>query len=203
MNLINELGVSRETIERLEIYAELLRRWNPAINLVAKSTVGRLWERHFRDSAQLLHLVDHPITHWADLGSGGGFPGLVIAILAIERKSPSKVTLVESDLRKSIFLSTVIRETGANVTVLPARIENIAPLEADVLSARALGSLEKLLCFANRHLRPDGTALFPKGISWQKELIKAQTAWCFSHQVVKSNTEIGPVILRIQGVSRV
>ena len=138
------LNVSRETKARLEIYAELLRKWNPKINLVSKGTIDDLWSRHIIDSAQIYALACHPIEHWIDLGSGGGFPGLVIAIMAADRGSPGKTTLVESDARKCAFLRTVIRETGANATVMNERIEVLPSLEADILSARALGSLELL-----------------------------------------------------------
>jgi 16S rRNA (guanine527-N7)-methyltransferase len=195
--------VSRETLEKLEHYAALLKKWNPRINLVAKSTLDDLWTRHIVDSAQLNQMAPHPVRHWVDLGSGGGFPGLVIAIMALETGSPTNVTLVESDARKSAFLRTVIRETGAKASVITDRVEEIAPLFADVISARALADLPTLLGFVERHLAPSGVALFLKGQAWEKELSAAQEAWKFDHQVAKSITEEGPVILRISGVSRV
>ncbi|SLN33344.1 Ribosomal RNA small subunit methyltransferase G [Roseovarius gaetbuli] len=197
------LNVSRETMDRLETYAELLRKWNPKINLVSKSTIDDLWSRHIMDSAQIYSLAPHTVGHWADLGSGGGFPGLVIAIMAADQNSPQKTTLVESDARKCAFLRTVIRETEANAVVLNERIETLPSLAADILSARALGSLELLLSFADRHLAKTGTAIFPKGASWEKELADAQSKWKFDYQLVKSETESGPVIMKITGVSRV
>ncbi len=196
-------NVSRETNERLNIYADLLRKWNPSINLVSKSTIETLWQRHIVDSAQVFDLGPHPVAHWADLGSGGGFPGLVVAIMAMEQASPQKTTLVESDARKCTFLRTVIRETGANASVVNDRIENIPPLDADILSARALADLTTLLAFAERHLNAQGLAIFPKGVQWQKEVEEAQSKWRFDFQFAKSETETGPVILRITGVSRV
>lgn len=195
-------GVSRETLERLEIHAGLLRKWAPRINLVSRTTLDDLWTRHIEDSAQIYRLAPHPVGHWVDLGSGGGFPGLVVAVMGIANGSPARVTLVESDARKSAFLRTVIRETGAQCEVVTARIEDLQPLEADVISARALGSLDRLLGHAERHLRQGGVALFPKGASWQNELAEAQTRWKFDWQVDKSMTETGPVILTITGVSR-
>ena len=203
MTGVPALDVSRETLDRLEIYAELLRKWNPRINLVAKSTLDDLWSRHMIDSAQVFGLADHPVDHWVDLGSGGGFPGLVVAIMAMEHGSPKKVTLVESDVRKSAFLRTVIRETGAPANVLTSRIEVTEPLNADVLSARALADLPALLEFAERHLSPHGTAIFHKGASWKKELSAAQEKWKFDHRVATSTTEEGPVVLSIAGVTRV
>jgi len=203
MNEIAGLNVSRETMERLETYADLLARWNPKINLVSKTTLPDLWTRHIVDSAQLFTLAAHPVKHWVDMGSGGGFPGLVIAIIATEHDSPKKLTLIESDTRKSAFLRTVIRETGVSAVVLNDRIEKVKPLGADILSARALADLPKLLGFAERHMSADGTALLLKGASWKKELQNAQSQWKFDHEIVKSLTETGPVILRIKGVSRV
>jgi 16S rRNA (guanine527-N7)-methyltransferase len=195
--------VSRETLERLEHFADLLLKWNPRINLVSRSTLDDVWARHIHDSAQIYDLAPHPVGHWVDLGAGGGFPGLVIAILGIESGSPNKVTLVESDVRKCAFLRTVIRETGAPAEIINDRIENIPALEADVLSARALSDLPKLLAFTEWHLCAEGTALFPKGASWEKELQDAQSQWNFDYRVAKSKTEDGPAILAITGVSRV
>lgn len=197
------LNVSRETTERLEVYSELLRKWNRRINLVARSTLVDLWARHIVDSAQAFQLAPHPVDHWVDLGSGAGFPGLVVAIMAREAGSPARVTLVESDARKCAFLRTVIRDTGVTAIVLNKRIENVAPLAADVLSARALADLATLLGFAERHLAPSGTALFHKGASWKKELAEAQDKWKFDQRVAKSETEEGSVILSIAGVARV
>ncbi|MFK7939591.1 MAG: 16S rRNA (guanine(527)-N(7))-methyltransferase RsmG [Roseovarius sp.] len=198
-----DLDVSRETFDRLQIYVDLLGKWNAKINLVSKSTLKDVWTRHILDSAQLLKLApDHSKT-WADLGSGGGFPGLVIAIMAIETNSPKKVLLVESDQRKAAFLRTIIRETDAPAEVLTDRIEDIAPLNADVISARALADLSTLLEFAERHMAKTGTALFLKGVQWEKELLSAQSEWNFEYRVDNSLTENGPVILGITGVSRV
>ena len=195
--------VSRETLERLQIYAALLRKWNPRISLVSKASLSDLWKRHIIDSAQVFHLANATIRHWADLGSGGGFPGLVVAIMATETGSPAHVTLVESDTRKCAFLRTVIRETGAVATVINDRIEQITPLSADVVSARALADLATLLGYADRHLASEGTAIFLKGASWQKELPEAQSKWKFNYQVDRSEAEDGPVILSITGVASV
>lgn len=197
------LDVSRETFARLEAYAALLEKWNPKINLVSRESLGDLWVRHIQDSAQLYALAPNPCKIWADLGSGGGFPGLVIAIMALEHGTPAEVILVESDQRKATFLRTVIRELSLPARVICDRIERIPPLNADVLSARALADLTSLLGFAAQHLAPDGTALFPKGVQWEKELHAAQSQWNFTYHVDKSLTETGPVILTVKGVSRV
>lgn len=195
-------SVSRETIGRLELYAALLVKWTPRINLVAKSTLEDLWNRHIEDSAQLFPLAPHPVAHWADLGSGGGFPGLVVAILGAEHDSPHTTTLIESDARKSAFLRTVIRETGVNASVITDRIENVPPLAADVVSMRALADLSTLLSHIHRHMAPHGTALVPKGERWKKELAEAQTRWNFEYRLATSKTEPGSVVLSITGVTR-
>ncbi|WP_370281424.1 16S rRNA (guanine(527)-N(7))-methyltransferase RsmG [Pseudooceanicola sp.] len=202
MNASTVLGadVPRETIERLEVYAELLRRWNPKINLVSPSTLVDLWTRHITDSLQLSALAKAE-GHWVDLGSGGGFPGLVIAIANADRTA-STTTLVESDQRKATFLRTVIRETGVSADVIAQRIETVQPLSADVLTARALAPLDVLLSFAERHRAVDGTCLFPKGETWTQEVAAAEVNWRFRYEAVPSKTNAASVILKIGEFSR-
>ncbi|MDO6729810.1 16S rRNA (guanine(527)-N(7))-methyltransferase RsmG [Marinovum sp. 2_MG-2023] len=193
------LNVSRETFDRLEIFVALLRKWSPRINLVSKSTMAQVWERHIADSIQVVEAAGATGEKWVDLGSGGGLPGLVIAL-----SNPDlAVTMVESDLRKSTFLRTVLRETGCKAEVIAERIEAITPQNADVISARALAPLAKLLDFASLHLNPGGFALFPKGVTWKKELKEAESMFSFQHEIVKSRTQEGAVILRIGEISRV
>lgn len=195
--------VSRETLERLEAYDALLNKWNPAINLVSPATLSQLWTRHFLDSAQLFDLAEGREGLWADLGSGGGFPGLVVAILAKEKRPAQRFVLVESDRRKSTFLMTVARELGLSVEVRAQRIEEVNPLQADILSARALAPLDRLLGFAARHLASSGLAVFPKGASWRDELAEAQKNWSFSVQTYPSLTDPEAAILTFAEVSRV
>lgn len=197
------LDVSRETMNRLEVYADLLKKWNPKINLVSKGTISDLWTRHFIDSAQIYDQAPEDFETWVDLGSGGGFPGLVCAILAAEKAPMAKFTLIESDARKSVFLRTVARETGINALVVTDRIEKAQPVMADVLSARALADLTSLLSFSERHLQESGIALLPKGVNWQKEVEDARKTWFFDCDPIKSETESGAVILGIGGISRV
>ncbi len=197
------VDVSRETSERLDLYAELLQKWTPRINLVAPSTVSNLRTRHFDDSLQLFALVPDSIRHWADLGSGGGFPGLVIAILLAEKQPDAQITLVESDTRKCTFLRTVARDTGVAVTIRQARIEDLDPLNASHLSARALAPLPQLLAHASRHLAPSGTALFPKGRQWQAEHAAARDSWRFTCVPHTSRTDPESVILQIGDIKHV
>lgn len=197
------LTVSRETISQLEDYVALLEKWNPRINLVARSTLGQIWERHFVDSAQVFAYAPEDARHWVDLGSGGGFPGLVVAVLAKELRPELSVTLVESDTRKATFLRTVIRELKLPATVIDARIEAVEPLQADVLSARALADLTQLLGFADLHRKHRGIALFPKGATWKKEVQEAQQSWRFEYERFTSKTEAEAVILRIGEIEHV
>ena len=195
--------VSRETLARLERYAALLAKWNPAINLVSKATLPQLWTRHMADSAQLLDLADPAAARWADLGTGGGFPGLVVAILAAEKRPGLRVTCVESDRRKATFLQNVARETGVDVAVDCARIESLTPLNADVVSARALAPLDQLVGLAQRHLAPGGTALFLKGTGHASEVEAALAHWTFRLETIPSRTDPGSAILKIGSITRV
>lgn len=184
--------VSRETMERLEIYADLVRKWTSKINLISRSSADDLWQRHILDSLQVTRCLTQPTGHWVDLGSGGGFPGVVVAIVAASEWPELRVTLVESDQRKCAFLRTALRETGVGGKVIAGRIESVPPQEADVLSARALSDLSALLGFAERHLKPTGIALFPKGVTWEKELSDAWSDWRFRHESITSSTNPRP-----------
>ena len=198
---LGEYNVSRETSGRLRRFDDLLHKWNPTINLVSRASLKDSWTRHIVDSVQVFRCLD-PTGTWVDLGSGGGFPGLVVAILAADEKPGLRVTLVESDRRKAAFLRTVVRETGINCTVLAKRIEQVEPCNADILSARALANLTMLLSYADRHLSTSGTALFPKGATWKKEVEEAQKEWKFGSEAIMSKTDSSAVILKIKGVSR-
>lgn len=196
------LDVSRETEARLDAFVALVAKWNPAINLVARSTLPEIWNRHVLDSAQVFDLAPQGARHWADLGAGGGFPGIVVAILAAERAPQIKITLVESDQRKAAFLREAIRATGVKATVCADRIESLNPLMADVLSARALAPLSQLLAHAERHLAPGGVAIFPKGATHGAELAESLERWRFSVQKHPSRTDPDAVLLRIGDIAR-
>jgi 16S rRNA (guanine527-N7)-methyltransferase len=163
-------NVSRETITKLEIYEDLLKRWQKVKNLIAPSTLGQLWERHFADSAQLLKLAPDARI-WADLGSGAGFPGLVLAILMREHEG-RVVHLVESDHRKCAFLREAARETGALAVVHNERIESVADRlqDIEIVTARALTALPSLLQLSLPILEKGATGLFLKGQDVASEL---------------------------------
>lgn len=198
-----EAGVSRETGERFNTYAALLQKWNPSINLVSKSTLPNLWTRHFLDSAQVLDVADPNSGLWVDLGTGGGFPGLVVAILAAEKAPLLRIVCVESDLRKATFLRSVARETGLQTKVISERIEEVEPLGADYLSARALAPLPKLLPFAKRHLAPSGVALFLKGMGREAEIAESLETWSFRIDTYPSKTDPSAAILKLGDIERV
>jgi 16S rRNA (guanine527-N7)-methyltransferase len=208
--------VSRETIARLGVYERLLRQWQRTINLVAPGTLEALWHRHFADSAQLLALRPGART-WVDLGSGAGFPGLVVAILLADSAAtptpvPSppgggepigasgarpRVTLIESHARKCAFLRAVVRETGiaasVAVEILSIRIEQAATHASvdrpDVVSARALAPLDKLMALAAPLFAPHTVGLFLKGREVAAELEAARRAWSFEVDLVQSCTD--------------
>ncbi len=199
--VLAELTVSRETSARLDSFVELLTKWNAAINLVAKSTLCDAWSRHILDSAQILSFAPEDARRWADLGSGGGLPGLVIAILAAEKRPDLKVTLVESDQRKAAFLREAVRQLELNTTTCAERIENLPPLGAQVVSARALAPLKTLLGYARRHLAQGGVAIFPKGAGHEAELAESLERWRFSVQKHPSRTDPNAVLLCIGDIA--
>ena len=202
MTSIDGLNVSRETSELLKAYVALVKKWTARINLISKASIPDIWPRHISDSAQLYALA--PKTgHWVDLGSGGGFPGIVVAVLSKGDGSDHTFTLVESDQRKCAFLRTATRELGLSISVLAERVESIPSLQANVLTARALADLPTLLSYAERHLVPDGTAIFPKGETWEKEQTAAQALWSYRCEVVTSTTNANAAVLKIQEIARV
>ena len=187
---------------RLEEYAALLAKWNPVINLVSKSTLPDVWQRHMRDSAQLWPLCPKGARLWVDMGSGGGFPGIVIAILAAELAPEMRVILIESDQRKATFLRTVAQTLGLELRVESQRAEDVPPLGADVVSARALTALSGLLPLAQRHLAENGVAIFPKGQSAAQELTDALELWQFAVTKTPSETDHQAVVLQIRDIAR-
>ncbi len=200
---VSQNTVSRETLDGLQQYADLLKTWTPRINLISKGSIEHIWNRHILDSLQIARFLAADVRQWADFGSGGGLPGIVLSIVAREIAPEMKMTLVESDSRKSVFLRTAIRELDLNAEVITKRVENIAPLRADIVSARALTSLSQLLSYASRHLAPHGEAIFPKGESWKNECDVAAQEWSFDFEAIKSETDSKAVLLRIGNISHV
>lgn len=197
------LDVSRETIERLEHFVALLRKWNPAINLVARSTLDEAWQRHILDSAQLFTLAPASARRWLDLGSGGGFPGIVSAILTRELQPQSSHSLVEVDQRKSTFLRQAIQDLALNAAVQTCRIEALPPQNADVITARALAPLPQLLTLAAPHRAENAICLFQKGANHAAELAEARRTWRIDADLIPSMTDPEAVILKLKALDHV
>jgi len=196
-------NVSRETFEALKGYAALLIKWNRTINLVAPGTIPDLWGRHICDSLQLLGHIPPNANRLLDIGSGAGFPGLVLAIAMRNLPQAPHVILLDSDTRKCEFLRTASREAGVAPTIMINRVEDASPLGCDVLTARAVAPLIALLGHANRHLVPGGTALFLKGGAISEELADARLQWRFTHERHSSLTNPEAEILKIGEIDRV
>lgn len=194
-----DLNVSRETLVRFQAYAALLEKWNRRINLVGRDTLGDLWRRHFLDSAQLLALLPAPpegrARVIADLGSGAGFPGLVLAILGA-----GEVHLIESDAKKCAFLREAARASSTEVEIHAQRIEEVEGLRADLVTARALAPLEKLLDYASPLLRSGGQALFLKGRGAEQELTALDGHATMRIARTPSRSDATGVILSIEGL---
>lgn len=195
-------NVSRETISRLRAFEALVQKWTKKINLVSARDATQVWERHIVDSAQVFSVAPEG-DDWLDLGSGGGFPGIVAAVMSLEQAPDRKFTLVDSDQRKCAFLRTASRELDLNVKVFAERVDQVPPFGATVLSARALDDLNSLLQHAERHLAKDGTALFPKGANWRHEHEEARKNWTYDLEVIKSETNPDATILKIKELQRV
>jgi len=189
-------GVSRETLDRLEIYAALLRKWQKAINLVSTASLDDLWRRHIWDSAQLLPLIPRGARSLLDLGSGAGFPGLVLAIQGVEG-----VVLVEADKRKCAFLREAARVTGAAVVVHDRRIEDLGDEipPVDVITARAVASLPLLLNRIKLYIVPNTVCLFHKGQHVDMELAEIRQVWTGEIEKIPSVTDAAGVIIRLKG----
>jgi 16S rRNA (guanine527-N7)-methyltransferase len=190
--------VSRETLDRLTAYAELLARWQSRINLVGESTLSNVWRRHLLDSAQLFPRLPGLESRIADLGSGAGFPGLVLAIMGARN-----VHLIESNARKCAFLREAIRITGTGATVHNARIESLgAEQRFDVITARACAPLAALLDFAEPMLTDSGICLFLKGAGTNNELTDAEKKWNMTVDRFASITEKNGCVLQLGNISR-
>jgi 16S rRNA (guanine527-N7)-methyltransferase len=200
---INGQSVSRETQERLEHFVALFKKWNATTNLVAPSTLGELWSRHVADSAQIFQMAPKPQV-WVDLGSGGGFPGVITAIFLAEL-GDGWVNLVESNNKKAGFLRVALKETGARGTVHPIRIETapqaIGP--CDAISARALADLDSLLEYIHPWAKQNAKlhAYLNKGRDYETELQNARGRWQFDLLKHQSSVEASSVVLEISNLA--
>ena len=193
--MTSQADVSRETLQKLHLYEALLKKWQKKVNLVSSSTIDDAWDRHFVDSMQVADFIADKDANIVDIGSGAGFPGLVLAIMGYKN-----VTLIEADLKKTLFLREVARQTQVDVTILNERIEGV-DISADILTARALASLKDLMTYAKNILNKNSKALFLKGENFESELFEAKKVFDFSCVVHQSQTSDKGKILEIN-VSR-
>jgi 16S rRNA (guanine527-N7)-methyltransferase len=202
MDPVAALKLSDAGLEKLRLFQALVEKWTPKINLISRSTVPEIWSRHIADSARVCLVPAQNMRRWVDLGSGGGFPGLVVAIWLADRGDSAEVILVESDQRKATFLREAARQLGLVVTILAERAENLPPQGADVISARALASLADLCGFAERHLVAGGVCLFPKGERATEEVTEARKSWRFELETVENMDHKGSALLVLRNLER-
>ena len=198
-----ETGVSRETLDRFEAWRALLSDTNAHTNLVGRSTLDDFWFRHALDSWQVFK-HGGSATRWADLGSGAGFPGFAIAFGLMERGDPrAQVHLVESIGKKARFLNEVVSATRAPVTVYPVRVEAMVDVpEVDIVTARAMAPLTKLLGYVHPFVEKGASCLLPKGRNFKEELTEARKSWTFEEEVIPSLTSSEAVLLKIRDLRR-
>lgn len=192
--------VSKDTMARLEAYAKLLEQWQPKVNLIGASTFADLWNRHMLDSAQIYDYL--PPGQILDAGSGAGFPGLVLAIMAREDDERGPVHLVESDGRKCAFLAEVVKETEAKAIIHNERVEAMTPFPVAAITARALAPLDRLLPLVEKFLQPGTQAFFLKGRGVNDELTEARKTWKITAERIQSISDPSGVLLHITEVQR-
>tara|TARA_B100000700_G_scaffold320926_1_gene419149 strand:- start:256 stop:873 length:618 start_codon:yes stop_codon:yes gene_type:complete len=190
---LEHVNVSRETIEKLEVYANLLLRWQVKVNLVSTNSLERAWHRHFLDSAQIFSVLPKKATSAIDVGTGAGFPGLVLSIMGLEN-----VQLVEQNKKKCAFLYEVIRETEATALVYPCKIEKLPIKNYDVVLARAFMALDGLLKVVSPFFGKDTLGVFPKGLKVNQELTEASKNWKMKTAIKQSITNPDGKIVMIK-----
>ncbi|HJD55625.1 MAG TPA: 16S rRNA (guanine(527)-N(7))-methyltransferase RsmG [Rickettsia endosymbiont of Pyrocoelia pectoralis] len=190
------IEIPHEIIEKLKIFQALVQKWNRAINLVSETDVQNLWKRHILDSLQLIQYIDNKKIHIVDIGSGAGFPGIVLSIAGI-----AQVTLVEADLRKCIFLEKAAKISGNNIQIINQRIEKIQ-INCDILVCRAFSSLNTILnCTENIFILDK--LLLLKGKSYLSEIEEAKKNWLFDYVVNPSITSEESKILEIRDLTKI
>jgi len=194
-------NVSRETLQRIETVADTLKEWSARLNLIGPNEWRHIWHRHVWDSAQLLDHISRD-ARVVDLGSGAGFPGLILAS-ALTAEGSGKVTLVEKSAKKAMFLRAAIEAADLRAEVQACRAEEVSGVEADIVTARAFAPLPRLMVSASQWLEKDATALLHKGQKWKDELTAAAETWTFTSEAIPSRSGGSGVILKVWGVQRV
>ncbi|MGE0251120.1 MAG: 16S rRNA (guanine(527)-N(7))-methyltransferase RsmG [Dongiaceae bacterium] len=187
------LNVSRGTLEKFFTYEQLLKKWNSKINLVSASTLDDFWGRHILDSGQLIHHLPPHTRILVDLGSGAGFPGMVLAIMGVQ-----EVHLIEADAKKCAFLENVSRETLTDVIIHQDRIENLRNIEADVITARALADVPTLLNYSKNFVKKDTVGLFLKGEQVESELTAKSDSWQVVIEKIPSISSTTGSVLKVK-----
>ena len=196
-------NVSRETFERLKTYETSLQEWQHKFNLVSNASLENAWERHFLDSAQLYKFIPSEAKTVMDFGSGAGFPGMVLAIMATEKTPYLNFRLVESIGKKTLYLNEVKKITGINnVEIINERIENIRTTPVDVITSRAMCSLKELLSYAVKFADKNTVCIFPKGRKYNEEISEARKAWSFDCHAVPSEVSAEGAILIVTKIKK-
>lgn len=200
--IAEKYNVSRETIERFKVYESMLCEWQQKFNLVSNASLKDCQTRHFADSVQLFQYIPPTAKTLLDFGSGAGFPGMVLAILAKDKTPYLKVKLIESIKKKTLYLNAVAQQIGIDVEIINERVENLPLQKADVITARAMTALSDLLDYAFRFTTKRTVCIFPKGKNYAAELKDAKTKWKFDCEIIPSQESDEGVILLITNLLR-
>ena len=201
-NILEKYNVSHETIEQLKLYLSLLQEWQSKFNLVSKSSLEDAWNRHFLDSAQLFQYIPQSAQTLVDFGSGAGFPGMVLAIMAKEKTPYLKISLVESIKKKTMYLNEVSCQTDTQVNIINDRIENLKKTKFDVITSRAMTALKDLLLYAAPFCHDKTVCIFPKGKNYALELSEAHKIWHFKCHIEANEISDEGKILIITDIAK-
>lgn len=193
--IIDGLTVSRETIDLLKQYQELIIKWNKKTNLVSKSTIVDLWYRHIVDSLQLIKYIDDQEIHLVDVGSGAGFPGIVMSLAGIK-----EVTLIEANTKKASFLSYIASVSTNKINVINKRAECVN-IDCDIITSRACANIKDTLALTHQYTLRD-KYLILKGLTYQHEIDTAQQAWTFDYETYPSLTSIDGVVVKMNKINK-
>lgn len=202
-DILKTYDVSRETLDKLKHFEKLVLEWNEKFNLISKKSATDIWCRHILDSAQLFQFLKPEDKILCDFGSGAGFPAIVLAVMSEEKLPDLKLNLIESITKKTTFLKSVKEELSLqNVTIVCDRIENLKMKNIDIISSRAMASLDKLLEYSSLFCTSKTRLVFPKGVKWEEEIKEAQKKWSFDCKTQQSQTEDEARILYISNIRR-
>lgn len=201
-NFMEKYSVSCETMELLTVYHNLLVEWQSKFNLVSNSSLQYAWNRHFEDSVQLYEYIPKNAVSLIDFGSGAGFPAMVLAIIAKDKTPYLNFTLVESIKKKTLYLNEVALKTGVSVNIINDRIENIKKQKYDVITSRAMTSLNDLLKYAYPFCHKQTVCIFPKGKNYSSELAEAHKTWKFKCDIKQSKVSDEGKILIVTDIQK-